>query len=76
MGDARRHIKERNVANCVRADPTYGDGVARALRLDLKKAGDWPASRPVCPPAPEFVQMGKHHAQNREHFARSDSVLR
>jgi catalase len=36
MGDARLHIKERHVANCFRADPAYGAGVARALGLDLK----------------------------------------
>ena len=36
MGDARRHIKERHVANCLRADPAYGEGVARALGLELK----------------------------------------
>src|SRR6266403_598513 len=34
VGDARRHIKERHVANCLRADPAYGEGVARALGLD------------------------------------------
>jgi catalase len=33
MGDARLHIKERHVANCLRADPAYGGGVARALGL-------------------------------------------
>jgi catalase len=33
MGDARPHIKERHVANCLRADPAYGTGVARALGL-------------------------------------------
>jgi catalase len=33
MGDARPHIKERHVANCLRADPAYGAGVARALGL-------------------------------------------
>jgi hypothetical protein len=26
---------ERHVANCRRADPDYGDGVARALKLDV-----------------------------------------
>jgi catalase len=36
MGDARRHIKERHIANCLRADPAYGEGVARALGLNLK----------------------------------------
>jgi catalase len=38
MGDAHRHIKERHVANCLRADPAYGEGVARALGLDLRQA--------------------------------------
>jgi catalase len=33
MGDARRHIKERHIANCLRADRAYGEGVARALGL-------------------------------------------
>jgi len=36
MGDARRHIKERHVANCLRADPAYGEGVARALGLGVR----------------------------------------
>jgi catalase len=40
MGDARLHIKERHIANCAKADPAYGDGVARALGLDLKRAAD------------------------------------
>jgi catalase len=40
MGDARRHIKERQVANCLRADPAYGEGVAPALGLGLKQATD------------------------------------
>jgi catalase len=33
MGDAGLHIKERHVANCNRADPAYGAGVAKALGL-------------------------------------------
>ncbi len=31
MGDAAVHIKERHVANCTKADPAYGAGVAAAL---------------------------------------------
>jgi len=31
MGDASLHIKERHVANCAKADPAYGAGVAKAL---------------------------------------------
>jgi catalase len=34
MGDARQHIKERHIANCLRADPAYGAGVARALKVE------------------------------------------
>src|SRR6516164_3831146 len=37
MGDARQHIKARHVANCLRADPTYGAGVARHLGLELPR---------------------------------------
>ena len=40
MGDARRHIKERHIANCLRADPAYGAGVARALSLNLRQAAE------------------------------------
>jgi catalase len=40
MGDARQHIKERHVRNCWRADPAYGEGVARALGLDPKRAAE------------------------------------
>ena len=40
MGDARRHIKERHVANCLRADPAYGEGVARALGLSVREAAE------------------------------------
>ena len=34
MGDAKLHIKQRHVANCTRADPAYGAGVAKALGLE------------------------------------------
>jgi catalase len=40
MGDARQHIKERHIANCRRADPAYGEGVARALGLRLADAAE------------------------------------
>ncbi len=40
MGDARLHIKERHVANCLRADPAYGEGVARALGVNLRQAAE------------------------------------
>ena len=40
MGEARQHIKERHIANCLRADPAYGAGVARVLGLDLKRPAE------------------------------------
>lgn len=33
MGDARLEVKQRHIANCMKADPAYGAGVARALGL-------------------------------------------
>jgi catalase len=33
LGSASQAVKERHVANCHRADPAYGDGVARAIAL-------------------------------------------
>jgi hypothetical protein len=31
LSDGRRHIKECHTANCLRANPDYGRGVARAF---------------------------------------------
>jgi catalase len=36
MGDAKLHIKQRHVANCTRADPAYGAGVATALGIEFR----------------------------------------
>jgi len=33
MGGAKLQIMQRHVANCTRADPAYGAGVAKALGL-------------------------------------------
>jgi catalase len=38
MGDARLEVKQRHVANCAKADPAYGAGVAAALGLALDRA--------------------------------------
>jgi len=35
MGDAPREVKLRHVGNCLKADPAYGEGVAKALGLPL-----------------------------------------
>jgi catalase len=31
VGQAAKHIQDRHVANCMKADPAYGKGVADAL---------------------------------------------
>lgn len=38
MGDAPEEIKLRHIGNCCKADPAYGEGVARALGLPVKEA--------------------------------------
>jgi len=37
MGDAPRKIKIRHIGNCLKADPAYGRGVARALGIKLSE---------------------------------------
>ncbi len=37
MGDAPDEIKYRHIGNCMKADPAYGAGVAKALGLPLDK---------------------------------------
>lgn len=37
LGDAPDFIKERHIGNCYKADPAYGEGVAKALGLKVKK---------------------------------------
>jgi len=36
MGDTSDEIKARHVANCTKADPRYGEGVAQALARSAK----------------------------------------
>ena len=33
MGDADKHIKLRHIEHCYKADPAYGQGVAKALGI-------------------------------------------
>jgi len=35
MGDAPKEIKMRHIGNCLKADPAYGKGVAKALGMSL-----------------------------------------
>ena len=38
IGEAPKEIQLRHIANCTKADPAYGGGVAKALGIDLSKA--------------------------------------
>jgi catalase len=46
IGGAAEHIQERHIANCTKADPAYGAGVAAAVlaQAKLRKTGDSPAA--------------------------------
>ncbi|MBP9944743.1 MAG: catalase, partial [Desulfomicrobium sp.] len=37
MGDAPDEIKIRHIGNCLKADPAYGAGVAKALGIDVNR---------------------------------------
>jgi len=37
MGDAPREVKIRHIGNCLKADPAYGEGVAKALGIPLSE---------------------------------------
>jgi catalase len=37
MGDAPKMIKIRHIGNCLKADPAYGKGVAKALGIPLSE---------------------------------------
>ncbi len=39
IGEAPREIQARHIANCLKADRAYGEGVARALGIPLSEAG-------------------------------------
>ena len=36
VGGAAKHIQERHIANCAKADQAYGAGVAKALGIDFR----------------------------------------
>ena len=40
IGGAARHIQERHIADCAKADPAYGEGVARALGIGNRLAAE------------------------------------
>jgi len=37
MGDAPKEIKARHIGNCLKADPAYGEGVAKALGIPMSE---------------------------------------
>jgi catalase len=37
MGDAPKEIKIRHIGDCLKADPDYGEGVAKALSIPLSE---------------------------------------
>jgi len=37
MGDAPKEIKIRHMGNCMKADPAYGEGVAKALGIPMSE---------------------------------------
>ena len=37
MGDAPKEIKVRHIGNCAKADPAYGEGVAKALGIPMSE---------------------------------------
>jgi catalase len=39
MGDAPKEIKIRHIGNCRKADPAYGEGVAKALGIPIGEVG-------------------------------------
>ncbi|MBN2476369.1 MAG: catalase [Pirellulales bacterium] len=40
MGDAPREIKRRHISNCRKADPAYGQGVAKALGIPMNEVSE------------------------------------
>jgi len=37
MGDAPKEVKIRHVGNCMKADPAYGEGVAKTLGIPMSR---------------------------------------
>ena len=39
IGEAAREIQLRHIRHCLKADPAYGEGIARALGIAVSEAG-------------------------------------
>ncbi|MGC2457811.1 MAG: catalase-related domain-containing protein [Gallionellaceae bacterium] len=37
IGDAPRDVQLRHIGNCLKADPAYGKGIAKALGISLSE---------------------------------------
>ena len=37
MGDTPKEVKVRHIGNCMKADPAYGEGVAKALEIPMSE---------------------------------------
>ena len=37
MGDSPKEIKIRHISNCMKADPAYGEGIAKALGISMSE---------------------------------------
>lgn len=47
VGQADKFIQVRHTRNCYKADPAYGEGVAKALGMTMKEVMDFPLEREI-----------------------------
>ncbi len=47
VGQADKFIQVRHIRNCYRADPAYGEGVAKALGLTMEEVNNFPLEREI-----------------------------
>lgn len=47
VGQADKFIQIRHTRNCYKADPAYGEGVAKALGMTMKEVMDFPLEREI-----------------------------
>lgn len=61
MGDARVEVKQRHIANCAKADPACGAGVAKALGLTFEaEAAEQPTAFLSHPHNPQRLNVAIH----------------
>lgn len=47
VGNAEKFIQVRHIRNCYKADPAYGEGVAKALGLTMDEVNSFPQEKPI-----------------------------